>query len=228
MNIIFDILIVLVIFLSAFIGKKRGFVKTFFGLFESVVSFAAASVLSKPIGGFISEKFLQPAISKYFVRAFLNKAGEISSGITFDSLSKEGREFLLRFHIDGNAFDTFFTGAEENVSESLERFFMTISEPISSSVAFAITFVVLFIGISFLFRILIKLADLVSKLPFLNFSNRFFGFVVELLWGAVLALALSHLIALIEPFLQSTEFFRGFSINDTFIVKLLLELNLLS
>ncbi len=221
MNIFFDILIVLVVLLSAFIGKKRGFIKTFFGFFESVISFILAAFLARPIGSFFSKTILEPVISKYFARAFLKISGDISSEITFDALSKSGQEFLLRFQINGEVFDSFFSGAGESVSKSLEQVFASIAEPIASSIAYAVTFFVLFIGISFLLRILIKLVDLVSKLPFLNFSNQFLGFFVGLLWGLVLAVALSYLVVLIEPFLQSTEFFRDFSSKSTVLLKLL-------
>lgn len=228
MNILFDILIVLIVLLSALVGKKRGFIKTFFGFFESVLSFVIASFLARPIGSFLCDRFLEPAILKYFVRAFLKTSGEISSEISFDTLSKASQEFLLRFRIDGEIFNSFFSKAGESVSESLENVFMVIAEPISKSISYAIAFFALFIVISFLLRIVIKLADLVSKLPFLNFSNHFLGLVAGLLWGIVLAFAFSYLVVLIEPFLQSTEIFRNYSTEDTVILKLLSGFHFLS
>ncbi len=221
MNIIFDIFLVLVILLSAFIGKKRGFVKTFFGFFESIVSFVIASFFARPIGDFLSKTFLEPAISKYFLRSFLKTSGEITTGISFESLSDASKEFLTRFHIDGATFDSFFTGAGESVSESLEAVFLSVAAPIASSVAYAISFLILFIGISFLFRIIIKLVDLVSKLPFLNFSNKFLGLFVGLLWGIVLAIVISYTVVLIEPFLKGTQLFQKFSSQETVLLKLL-------
>lgn len=57
-----DLITVLIIVISAFLGRKRGFIRTFFNLFGTLVAYLAASILSKPIGSWIAKVFLEPSL----------------------------------------------------------------------------------------------------------------------------------------------------------------------
>ena len=56
-----DIITVLIIVISAFLGRKRGFIRTVFNLFGTLVAYLTASILSKPIGAWIAKVFIAPS-----------------------------------------------------------------------------------------------------------------------------------------------------------------------
>ncbi len=77
MNIICDVLLVLVIVLCAFFGRRKGFVKTFFDLFGTILAFFAAFFLNKPFAAFLSEKIFHPPLSNRFTESLRKAAGSI-------------------------------------------------------------------------------------------------------------------------------------------------------
>ncbi len=228
-NILVDVILVLIVFLCAFIGKIRGFIKTFFGFFGSLISFIVSSLLARPIGMFLSEKVFFPII-KGVIRSRVETAMTGSLNVS-DFLSavedapsvleKIGVKWedLLR-HIEGQPFDS--------AQELAESAFDYIARPIASSVGHITAFVALFIVLSIAVKLLVKVLDLISKVPFLNFSNRFLGFAVGALWGVLIAMIVSSVLVLAVPALQSSpqSFLAALDPNKTYVLKFLNQLSL--
>lgn len=221
MNIILDLLILLVIVVSALIGKKRGFIRTFFSFFGSLISFVLSSVLARPVGSFLSEKWIEPAIRQYFMDSFLERAGSDAQGVDFAALPDACKELLQRFDFGEQDLAAFFAEAQEAGANTLERIASAVAEPISGSIGYAVALFVLFIVISLVVRVLVKALDLLSKLPFLNFSNHTLGLLAGIAWGVVLAVMLSSVLTLVEPMMQGSEidFLQKFNSEKTFLVR---------
>ncbi len=180
MNILLDLLVILIVVLFAFVGKTKGFVKTFFGFFGSIISFIFASVFAKPIGTFLSEKAIFPVLKKYFLATLSEKAGEKIHTFDYQSLSETAKEFLLRFQISEEKVQSFSISAQDSFAEAGEKMAETVLTPFSESIGYAIAYITLFIVFSIAIRILVKVFNLFDKLPIIRFSNQpcfmlFFG-----------------------------------------------------
>ena len=221
MNLIFDAGILLVIVLSAWIGKKRGFIKTFFSFFGSLISLILASVCAKPVGAFLSEKYFEPVIHRFFVDAFLTRAGTDAQNLDFSALPEPCKEFLQRFRVSSSDLEKIASDTKEKGADLLDRIAGTVAAPLASSIGYAVAFLGLFLIFLVVLRLLVKLLDLISKLPGLNFSNRVLGLLAGIALGLVLAVLLSSLIVLSEPLIQRSEsaFLRDFDSQKTVLVR---------
>ena len=221
MNMIFDALILLVIILSAWIGKKRGFIKTFFDFFGSLISFILASVLAKPVGSFLSEKYFEPAVRRFFVDAFLEKAGTDAQSIDFSALPEPCKELLQRFQFSSADLEKVVSDTKETGADLLDRIASSVAGPIASAIGYAVAVFGLFLIFLFVLRLLVKLLDLIAKLPGLNFSNRSLGLLAGVALGLVLAVLLSSLIVLSEPLICKSEyaFLQSFDSKKTVLVR---------
>lgn len=223
MNIILDLLVILIVVLFAFIGKTKGFVKTFFGFFGSIISFIFASVFAKPIGTFLSGKAIFPVLKKYFLATLSEKAGEKIQTFDYQSLSETAKEFLLRFQISEEKVQPFSISAQDSFVEAGEKMAETVLTPFSESIGYAIAYITLFIVFSIVIRILVKVFNLFDKLPIIRFSNHFLGLIVGVLWGVLIAFLFSNLLALAEPvfFDSKYDLINCIDIEKTFLVKYL-------
>ena len=63
MNWILDGAVALIIAIFIIVFAKKGFSKAFFGLLSGVIAVVIAIMLSGPVGTFVSEKWVSPALS---------------------------------------------------------------------------------------------------------------------------------------------------------------------
>ena len=81
MKILLDILVLLIIGLSVYLGWKRGFIKTVIGLVGMLLVFTLAWRLSYPVGDFIDRKVVNPSLRSSAASGISEKIGvELSEG----------------------------------------------------------------------------------------------------------------------------------------------------
>lgn len=97
----------------------------------------------------------------------------------------------------------------------------------ASEVSYAFAFVVLFLILQVVLRILISLAKKFNKIPVLGHANRLLGLVLGLIYGIILAWAVAAAFQLALPVLPAAkgEFFHGFEKNQAFLYPLLSQIN---
>jgi len=227
MNLILDLLIVAVVVLCAWIGKTRGFIRTIFGFLGSLISFFAASILARPVGNFLAEKFFSPAITRYFSALLSEQAQTEASKIDFSNLPEACNEVLVRFGITSEQIGNLVEQGATSGAQALEKVAEFVVTPVAMSVGFAVAFVVLFVFFAVLIRILVKALDLISRLPILNFSNRILGLAAGALWGLFLAVLLSALLRISEPGLQGSgvPFLQNIDLEKTYLIRFLSKID---
>lgn len=223
MSFLFDLALVAVIVLFAFIGKKRGFIKSFFSFFGSLISFFLSTLLAHPVGDFLAEKLISPALERIFVSRLSEAVGG-ASNVDFSDLSEAGRQVLSTFGISADEAASFVAAKADEVGESaVDALAAHVVAPISEAVGFALAFVLLFVIFSVVIRILVSVLNLIAKLPFLNFSNRTLGLLVGAVEGLFIAVLLSELLFLSEPYLQGSDMpvLSGISLTETYLARFL-------
>lgn len=218
MNLLCDTLVLALIVICAMIGKRKGFIKTFFGFFGSLIAFVFSSVAARPLGKLLSEKMIFPALRKYFIEALTQKANSME----LSALPEDALSFLEQFHFSKADLESFLANQASFGKEAIESLADTVIKPISDSVGHAVSLILLFAILAIVIRILVKVLDLISKLPLLNFSNQTLGLLAGVLWGVLLSVLFSSVLRLTEPILQgsATPFLSSFDYEKTYLVKL--------
>lgn len=230
MNLILDLVILLVILLSVWSGKRNGFIKSFFGFFGSIAAFVLASLLARPAGAFLSEQFIRPAMDQYFVNALSERIGTAAENLDFSTLPESCNDILSRFGVSVESLKDMVANETVTAGESaLETVSRLVIEPISDSIGYAVSYIVLFIVLAIVIRIVVKALDLVAKLPVLNFSNKTLGIVMGAVCGIFLAIVFSGAVMYLEPVLQGSEnpFLSAFEVDRTYLLHFFSKIDLL-
>ena len=223
MNIVLDLIVVLIVVIFAFVGKRRGFVKTFFSFFGGVISFILSSIFAGPIGRFLGDSIILPVLKKYFLSAFAREIENQTQGFNFVALPEKAKVLLERFQITEEKIQSFSIGAEESALSAAEKIADSVLPPMAESIGNTLAYITLFVLFCFVIRVFVKMFNLVDKLPFIHFSNHFFGLFAGILWGVLIAALFSTLIVLLEPTLadSSVLVLRSIDTDKTYLVKIL-------
>lgn len=224
MNILIDLLLLVILILCILMGKKRGFIKSFFGFFGSLIAFFLTSLLAKPLGSFFSSAFLYPFLRQRFLTALSQEIGQGVSGIDFAGLPESCQQILARFGTDAEAIADHVATASQTVGDAAaDAAAQFVALPLADAASYALAFFLLFVVFSVAIRIAVHLLDLVSKLPLLNFSNRFLGLLAGALQGFFLVLVLSAILVYAAPWIESSPnpFLASFDPEQTYLLKFL-------
>lgn len=192
-----DILIVLV-FVSAIIyGYNRGFVKMILSIAAISLSLLIAGAFSAPLAQWASEKFVAEKVSGYvdgYIDSVIEETGLASdeaSGSYFDGAQQKITEVLpkelasLLKSYDISVDDIFEkVSPEDTLKEVGEKITVKIQESVVLPVLKVITFIILFLGSSLVFRLIIAIVCLVTKkLPVIKKLNKVLGAVLGAVRG---------------------------------------------
>ena len=226
MNILCDVFLLVVIVIFAWIGKKRGFVLTFFDFFRHIISFASAFLFAKPISNILCNRFFHPIMSSYFSKKMLEFVSEES----FD-FEKFIEKFSGIFSLFPISIEDFSKSLQEQgtlaVEQIIEKLAKTLAIPLANTISYIFAFLSIFVMISLLIRFLIKILNVVAKLPILKFSNETLGLVIGIMWGILLTCVFAEFLVFFAPLLQASgiPFVEDFIPEKTLYIKFITKLN---
>lgn len=208
MSIIFDIIIVLFIVASIYMGYKRGIVDVGFKLFAIVVSIVVSLVFYSPITHFVvdntelDEKLVEIIVEKGSAR---EEKAEEKSGDSIDA------------YVENYAKDV-AKGTQNTVVEASAR-------PIAVNIIGIGVMLCLFIGIRIVLSILKTFTNIITKLPLIKQCNEFVG----LLYGIIRGLAIVYIILAITYFITSMTgpVWINDVINNSFVTKFFYDNNVI-
>lgn len=187
----FDILIVLIVLLSALMGRKKGFILTLCGFLALFVALIGAGILTN---------FLAPPLSRLavpFVETHLTKlAGSLSAdagGAVHASLDQvlslmEGSEVLSALK------DSVVHAVEDGLLEAAEDAVPAVVAYVAEQLTRLVLFPIFFLLLMLVWTALSHMLDLAFHLPGLNFLNRTAGLLLGLARGVLLVFILCWLL----------------------------------
>ena len=217
LTVLTDLIIVLLVVLSAVLGRKKGGVATVISLVGGIAALAVTLFLTPPVGAFLSENVLTPALTSPIeetIRSAAEQAGEPVE--TFLEERPRVEEALSRIGIQ-----------KEKISDIRETGLHAFSEKaagiVSAPLAYGLTFFVLFIVLLLLVRLIIRLTKKLNAVPVVGGVNRTLGLVFGILFGLVLAWAFAAILHLFVPYLHTleNEAARTFDEDATFLYRYL-------
>lgn len=193
-----DWIIIIIISISIFFGYHKGLIKTLFDFISMIVAFIMTYLLYPYVSLFllkhtkIHDKIANKVQEVFdFDQLF---QGAVSKESQIDSIGAMGIPKGLKESLIQNNNDEIFRLL------GVDSFEEYVSHYIATTTMNILVLVVLFVAITIILAIVIRVLDLIAKLPVLKQANKtagaFIGFVMGILSVSVIMLVISSLISL--------------------------------
>lgn len=199
MNYLIDIILLLIIALSTFIGYKKGLIKIAFKLVSFILAIVISIVLYRPISNFI--------INYTPIDNILEET--IESRLSSSSITKEETNNII-----SNYYSNVKNASIGIVSQSIAKTIINIG---CMLLVFIISNIIL---LFFRFS-----GDLIAKLPLIKQCNSVGGFLYGLLVGFVLIYVVLAIVAILSPVLNINNFIKV--INSSIITNIMYNNNII-
>lgn len=199
MNYLIDIILLLIIALSTFIGYKKGLIKIAFKLVSFILAIVISIVLYRPISNFI--------INYTPIDNILEET--IESRLSSSSITKEETNNII-----SNYYSNVKNASIGIVSQSIAKTIINIG---CMLLVFIISNIIL---LFFRFS-----GDLIAKLPLIKQCNSVGGFLYGLLVGFVLIYVFLAIVAILSPVLNINNFIKV--INSSIITNIMYNNNII-
>ena len=197
MGIAIDIILVLIVALSAFLGYKKGLVELGAKLFAGIIAIVITLIIYKPVGNIVIKN---TSIDEKIENTILEKTTNV-----IDENSK----------ISDNKY---IQDARDNaVSQVKEEVLPEQARNIAVNVVYVATALILFIVSKIVLSIVISLANAVASLPILKQFNEIGGFLYGLVRGAIISLVLILVIGTIAKLNPNGSL--GKNVESTYLLK---------
>lgn len=170
MGIVIDIILVLIVALSAFLGYKKGLVELGAKLFAGIIAIVITLIIYKPVGNIVIKN---TSIDEKIENTILEKTTNV-----IDENSK----------ISDNKYIQ--DSSDNAVSQVKEEVLPEQARNIAVNVVYGATALILFIVSKIVLSIVISLANAVASLPILKQFNEIGGFLYGLVRGAIISFVL--------------------------------------
>ena len=197
MGIVIDIILVLIVALSAFLGYKKGLVELGAKLFAGIIAIVITLIIYKPVGNIVIKN---TSIDEKIENTILEKTTNV-----IDENSK----------ISDNKY---IQDASDNaVSQVKEEVIPEQARNIAVNIVYVATALILFIISKIVLSIVISLANAVASLPILKQFNEIGGFLYGLVRGAIISLVLILVIGTIAKLNPNGSLSKN--VESTYLLK---------
>ena len=197
MGIVIDIILVLIVALSAFLGYKKGLVELGAKLFAGIIAIVITLIIYKPVGNIVIKN---TSIDEKIENTILEKTTNV-----IDENSK----------ISDNKY---IQDASDNaVSQVKEEVLPEQARNIAVNVVYGATALILFIISKIVLSIVISLANAVASLPILKQFNEIGGFLYGLVRGAIISFVLILVIGTVAKLNPNGSLSKN--VESTYLLK---------
>ena len=228
MNYIFDLALIAIITAAVLIARRRGFLKSSYTVLSLLISVVLIVMLQQPFTDYLTSSALGQTVREKVSEQVLGTAEEDMAAIQGEedgeTAVKVGEmmglpTFLMEFLDEKLAKQT--EAVETMKNDALVVLTDTVTEVILKIVSIILLFLAVRLGVFLLLRLL----DLLFKLPVLSGVNSFLGMIVGALNGLLAVYILCAVLTILAP----TESLSviGDIVDKTLIVKYFYNNNLL-
>ena len=231
-SIILDILLLLIIGVSAFLAYRKGLIKTLFSLVGGIAAIVLAVSFCEPVAGWLDATFVGPAVRNSVLTAVNGSPLDTDYDQALESIDVSDklqqmpeslRSFLESINID---VDDAAAKAKQNREDSVkarQKLIEDITAPISATISKAIALIGLIILFFALLFVATLLLNLVFKvLPFGKSINAVGGVIFGVIRGLLLVLVVG---AVIHSIAVSGSWISTEDIEKTWILRFINEIN---
>lgn len=228
MALILDIIAVVIVAITVYLGYRRGFLRSLIQFIGCVAAFIIALTFSKPIATFTFDSFLANGIQ--------TKLSETVGSVSEIPTSFEQMETLLEdlpgpivSVLENNvnlqeSLENLSTSVADTTESFVQVLMDTIIRPVAVSLIQFIVFILLFIILLFVVRLIARLIKPITKLPLLHQADGALGAVLGLIKGAIFVLALVSVLQVVAATAQGGWITQA-TLEETVVVKWIAGMN---
>lgn len=192
---IFDLLIVLIILISALLGRRKGFVLTLCGFLALFVALLGAGVLTNLLAEPLSCLAL-PFVENILSEALQTSVGELAAGtgVAVTATFEQVLSLMEQYPVLSGLTAAVSQAADQGLLEITADAAHCVAVYVAEQFTRLILFPVFFLLIMLIWTALSHILDLAFHLPGLNFLNRTAGLLLGLARGALLVFILCWLL----------------------------------
>ncbi len=179
-----EIAAIALIIIMAIVGYIRGFVKMIVGLAAMVIALLASAFLAPQLSDYIINQTeirneISAQINAYLQEELGEKLEETAADAQLDAIEELPLPDNIKTAImENNTADTY-------VQMGVETFSEYVSSYTAELVIDALSYIIVFLGIYIVLRVLFSLLNIVAHLPFLNGVNKMAGGVLGIVHAFV-------------------------------------------
>lgn len=226
-GIVLDLVVLLLLVIFVFRGRKRGFIATFVSFIGALIATLFSAFLSSKIAPLIFEKFMRKSLIDSLVNTFTNGGGlNFSEGYT-DAFA--GLPDFIHSMVDDN-ITTFLDDMESGITESVisgaTTFVDTTLEPMIVGILFMLVFLILAMIFSMFLKFFVKRLHAVNDIPIVGGVNSLLGGGVGFLQGLLVIFLLLTLVSLFVGLTSDqNEYINTKIIEQSFLTEYLYDHN---
>lgn len=223
---VLDIVLVLGILVSAIIGARHGLLKSVWKITSIVITIVLVIALKTPFTTMLAQTSvcdtIYKSVSEKITPTFTDN---MNTGlITSADESEISKTLALPKVVISRLLKDYDAGATESQSNTeITRAVDNIARSITMMILGFIAAVILFILIKLLLFIVYRILAALSKLPIINGTNKFLGFLT----GVINALFVIYIICAIVSFVATDNADVYRMVSETYIVKYFYNYNIL-
>ncbi|MBD8922309.1 CvpA family protein [bacterium] len=197
MGIVIDIILVLIVALSAFLGYKKGLVELGAKLFAGIIAIVITLIIYKPVGNIVIKN---TSIDEKIENTILEK----TTNVIYENSKISDNKYIQ-------------DASDNAVSQVKEEVLPEQARNIAVNVVYGATALILFIVSKIVLSIVISLANAVASLPILKQFNEVGGFLYGLVRGAIISLVLILVIGTIAKLNPNGSLSKN--VESTYLLK---------
>lgn len=225
MKYLLDAVVILIFLLCVAIGRKRGFVKTVSGIVALVAALAVSSLFCTPVAEYVYDKTIEPSIIETVDTQMEEVKGSATEKLvhTYESLPGVVKTLLAQSGVDSGeqfALSVPFYGTS-SVPQEIAAMIRPILLPLVSALSSLVLFLITYIAATLILRML----NIVAKLPLLKQVNKTLGTIGGIVAGALWALVSVTVIQLIAAFGIADGIITLQTVSETLLTNWLIGIN---
>ena len=219
MNYLLDAVVILIFLLCVFIGRKRGFIKTVAGIVAFLAALAVSMLLSGPVAGLVYDKAEEPSIVETVDTKLEETKGTAIEQLdnAYQSLPNMVKNLLAQAGVtDVNGLsDRLPTDGAETIGHSVNAVVEPLLLPLIKALCSLVLFFIAYIAASIVLRVL----NIIAKLPLLKQLNKTLGLVGGIVSGALWALLAVTVIQVIAATGSADSTITLQTVSETVVVN---------
>lgn len=175
--VIIDVIMAVVLIAAVIYGAHRGLFRALAGLAVVIVALVGAARLVTPLIREQIETKVDEAMARQSQEVQMPEE-DVDEGFAIEDL-------LALMGLDEDVRNSLASQTQEKIQDTGVSLVMAVVESLAQSILYAALFLVSFVGLTILLKLLIRAMDLVLQLPGLHLVNSLGGAVIGLIEGAL-------------------------------------------
>ncbi len=221
MSYIVDIILIAVFALTMFVSYKKGFFKSLFELVGTLVSVAAARIVSESLAVTAFDMFIKEPAKAYLTNT-LGTVGTTDYGAQAEeaiaSIPDSMNGVMEMIGIDKAALLEQIASSDFAQGNLVDNIMANVVTPVGTAVIQFVLFVVFVVAFSLALKIIVKALNfIIKKIPVIKSLNKGLGVIIGIFRGILAVAIISMILGVVVSFIGDEAFVEA--VNSSVIVS---------